>query len=128
MEPRGRLIFRGLAIYFWLLALSMFATPLQLSEQGGLVLLGTRLAGGENLLWSLTFGSYLAIFGLGLWRMKRFIIGIAHAYALYVVLNLFLHWSNQLPSGSADVLMPVIHAVMAIGTSVLLSLRRKGLG
>ncbi len=128
MEPRARLIFRGLAIYFWVLGLSVFATPLQLSEQSGLVLLGTRLTGGENVLWSLTFGSYLAIFGLGLWRMKRLIIGVAHAYALYVVLNLYLHWSNQPPSGSGDVLMPVIHAVMAIGTSVLLSLHRKGLG
>ena len=131
VEPRTARIFRGLAICFWLLAVSNFSKPLQLSEHSGFVLFGSRLTGGDAVLWSVVFGLYLAVYGLGLWRMKRIVIGMAHAYAIYVVANLFLYWTNNPPPSGADVILAVLYSLVAVGVSagsaVLLSLHRKEL-
>ncbi len=131
-EARRDRIFSGLAICFWLVAISNFCKPFQLTEQSGFVLLGSRLTGGDNVLWSLVFGAYLVVYGLGLWHRKRWVIGMAHAYALYVVVNLFLYWSNHPPSGSGDVVLAAVYSLVAVGASagsaVLLSLRRRELG
>ncbi len=128
-------VFSGLAIGFWLLAISNFSKPFQLSEQSGFVLFGTRLAGSENVIWSLVFGVYLVVYGLGIWYRKRFVVGMAHAYALYVVLNLFLFWSKELEQipqlGGREVLFGALYSLVAVGVSlgsaVLLSRRRKEL-
>ncbi len=127
-KKRPDRIFRGLAICFWLLALSNFSKPLQLTEHSGFVLFGTRLTGGDAVLWSLVFGAYLVVYGLGLWYMKRIVIGMAHAYALYVVVNLFLYWSRNPPPSGADVILAVLYSLIAVGVSlgsaVLLSKHR----
>ncbi len=132
VEPRTARIFRGLAICFWLLAVSNFSKPLQLSEHSGFVLFGSRLTGGDAVLWSVVFGLYMVVYGLGLWRMKRMVIGMAHAYALYVVVNLLLYWTNNPPPSGADVILAVLYSLVAVGVSagsaVLLSLHRKELG
>ena len=131
-QERPDRIFRGLAICFWLLALSNFSKPLELSEHSGFVLFGSRLTGGDAVLWSLVFGAYLVVYGLGLWYMKRIVIGMAHAYALYVVVNLFLYWSNNPPPAGADVILAVLYSLIAVGVSlgsaVLLSMHRRELG
>lgn len=128
-ESQRDRIFTGLAICFWLLAISNFFKPFQLFEQTGFVLFGTRLTGGDNVLWSLVFGAYLVVYGLGIWHMKRFVVGMSHAYALYVVLNLFLYWSNNPPSGSVigAVLYSLVAVGVSLGSAVLLSMRRKDL-
>ena len=130
-KERPDRVFRGLAICFWLVALSNFSKPLQLSEHSGFVLLGTRLTGADSVLWSLVFGVYLVVYGLGLWYMKRIVIGMAHAYALYVVANLLLYWSRNPPPSSADVVLAVLYSLIAVGVSlgsaVLLSRHRKEL-
>ena len=132
VEPRTARIFRGLAICFWLLAISNFSKPLQLTEHSGFVLFGTRMTGGDSVLWSLVFGAYLVVYGLGLWHMKRIVIGMAHAYALYVVVNLFLYWIDHPPPSAADVILAVMYSLVAVsvsaGSAVLLSLHRKELG
>lgn len=131
-QERPDRIFRGLAICFWLLALSNFSKPLQLSEHSGFVLFGSRLTGGDAVLWSLVFGAYLVVYGLGLWYMKRIVIGMAHAYAFYVVVNLFLYWSHNPPPSGADIILAVLYSLIAVGVSlgsaVLLSMHRKELG
>ena len=131
-NPRPDRVFRALAICFWLLAVSNFSKPFQLTEHSGFVLFGNRLTGGDGVLWSLVFGIYLVIYGLGLWYMKRVVIGMAHAYALYVVVNLFLYWSNNPPPAGADVVLAVMYSLIAVGVSlgsaVLLSMHRKELG
>ena len=131
VEPRTARIFRGLAICFWVLAISNFSKPLQLTEHSGFVLFGSRLTGGDSVLWSLVFGTYLVVYGLGLWRMKRIVIGMAHAYALYVVVNLSLYWINHPPPSTVDVIPAVIYSLVAVsvsaGSAVLLSLHRKEL-
>ena len=131
-QERPDRIFRGLAICFWLLALSNFSKPLQLSEHSGFVLFGSRLTGGDAVLSSLVFGAYLVVYGLGLWYMKRIVIGMAHAYAFYVVVNLFLYWSHNPPPSGADIILAVLYSLIAVGVSlgsaVLLSMHRKELG
>ena len=130
-ESQRSRIFTGLAICFWLLAISNFSKPFQLSEQSGFVLFGPRLTGSDNVLWSLVFGVYLVVYGLGLWYMKRFVVGMSHAYALYVILNLFLYWNSVPEVASGDVIFGVIYTLGAVGVSlgsaVLLSIRRKEL-
>lgn len=125
--PRDR-VFCGLAICFWLLAVSNLLKPLDLRGESGFVLLGTRLAGGDNLLWSLAFGAYLVVYGLGLWYMKRFALGLAHAYAIYVILNSAMYWRYHPPSGSGETILAVAYTLMAMvgsaGAAVLLSMRR----
>ncbi len=132
IETRWVRTFRGLAVCFWLLAVSNFIKPLQLTEHSGFVLFGTRLTGSDSVVWSLLFGAFLVLYGLGLWRMKRLVMGMAHAYALYVVVNLFLYWSHNPPPAGADVLLALMYSLIAVGVSsgsaVLLSLRRNELG
>ena len=131
-NPRPDRVFRALAICFWLLAISNFSKPFQLTEHSGFVLFGSRLTGGDSVLWSLVFGVYLVVYGLGLWYMKRIVIGMAHAYAIYVVANLFLYWSSNPPPSGADVILAALYSLVAVGVStgsaVLLSLHRKELG
>lgn len=125
--PRDR-VFCGLAICFWLLAVSNLLKPLQFHGEGAFVLLGTRLAGGDNLPWSLAFAAYLVVYGLGLWYMKRFALGLAHAYAIYVILNSAMYWRYNPPSGSGETILAVVYTLIAMtgsaGTAVLLSMRR----
>ncbi|MDE0342570.1 MAG: hypothetical protein OXK82_05270, partial [Deltaproteobacteria bacterium] len=63
---------------------------------------------------------------------KRIVIGMAHAYALYVVVNLFLYWSRNPPPSGADVVLAVMYSLVAVGVSlgsaVLLSMHRRNLG
>lgn len=129
--PRDR-VFCGLAICFWLLAVSNFMKPLQVHGESGFVLLGTRLAGGDNLMWSLAFGAYLVVYGLGLWYMKRFALGLAHAYAIYVILNLAMYWRYHPPSGVGETVLAAVYTLIAMtgsaGAAVLLSMRREELG
>src|SRR5262245_56555962 len=91
---------RVFAIAFALLAISNLLKPLQLGETTGFVFFGQRLSGTPNLIAGVFFGVYLLVYAWGIWRMKRFVIGMAHAYAVYVVLNLLLYASkNPMPPG-----------------------------
>lgn len=116
-ESKRDIIFTIFAVCFFLLAISNFLKPLQFSEQTGFVLFGTRQTGGANVLWSLVFGVYLLVYALGIWNMKRFAVGMAHAYALYVVLNLFLYWGNNPQSDSGGIIFGIVYSLVAVGIS-----------
>ena len=116
-ESKRDIVFTFFAICFFLLAISNFSKPLQLSEQTGFVLFGERLSGTSNTIWSLVFGVYLLIYAIGIWLMKRFVVGMAHAYALYVVLNLLLFWANPPESGGGNILFGIVYSLVAVGVS-----------
>ncbi len=106
------------AVCFFLLAISNFLKPLQLGgEQTGFVFFGERLTGTSNMIWGPVFGVYLLVYALGIWNMKRFVVGMAHAYALYVVLNLFLYWGNNPQSETGDIIFGIVYSVVAVGIS-----------
>lgn len=116
-EPKRDMILTFFAICFLLLAISNSLKPLQLGgEQTGFVLFGARQTGSGNL-WGLVFGLYLFVYAFGIWKMKRFVVGMAHAYALYVILNLLMFWANPPESGSGGIVFGIVYSVIAVGVS-----------
>ena len=71
------------AICFALLAVSNLWKPVAQmhSSQAGFVFFGTKLTGTANLIIGPLFGIFLAIYAFGIWRMKRYAMAMAHAYA-----------------------------------------------
>jgi hypothetical protein len=109
---------RVFAIAFALLAISNLLKPLELGETTGFVFFGQRLSGTPNLIAGVLFGIYLLVYAWGIWRMKRFVVGMAHAYAVYVVLNLLLYWSkNPMPPGIGAQIFGFVYMFVALGVS-----------
>ena len=106
------------AILFAILAVSNLLKPLQLNESTGFVLFGSRLSGMPNTIAGILAGLYLLVYAYGIWHMKRFVVGMAHAYALYVILNLLLFmYSDDVEDGELG-LFYLLYSVVAIGVSL----------
>jgi hypothetical protein len=107
------------AILFAALAVSNFLKPLQLGgERTGFVFLGRRLAGSPNAVAGPLFGAFLLVYAVGIWRMRRWALGMAYAYAAYVVLNLILfNLRNVSPPGAGYLVFGIVYATVAIGVS-----------
>src|ERR1700693_3519156 len=80
------------AIAFGLLAFSDLSKPFSQANhpQAGLVFFGTKLTGTTDMIIAPLFAAFLAIYAIGIWRMKRYAMAMAHAYATYVFLNMLL--------------------------------------
>ena len=130
---RGRL-FTILAILFALVAVEDLLKPLGLEgPQTGLVFLGMRQTGLANAILGPLLGMILLVYAMGIWRMRRYAIGLAWAYAAYVILNLALFSiRNPPPENSGDMIFGIIYAVggiaMTLGTAIALTRRRAELG
>ena len=107
------------AILFGMLAISNFLKPLQLTSSAGFVFFGSRLSGAANAIAGPLFGLFLAVYAYGIWNMRRFALPMGHAYATYVILNLFL-WTMRMPEGSNElgVIGGIVYAAVAIGVSL----------
>jgi hypothetical protein len=108
------------AVLFALLAVSNFLKPLKLGgDQTGFVLFGARLTGLANAVVGPLFGIFQLIYAYGIWTMRRFALPMAHAYALYVVINLFLFSErNPTPDTLGAKIFGIVYFVVAIGVSV----------
>lgn len=107
------------AILFGVLAISNLLKPLQIGEQTGFVLFGSRLSGTANLIAGPLFGIFLAIYAYGIWNMRRFALPMSHAYALYVILNLiFFTFRTPTPDTVAYQVFGAVYAAIAIGVSL----------
>lgn len=123
------------AVLFGLLAVSNFLKPLALDAQTGFVLLGKRLSGTPNAIAGPIFGVFLALYAMGIWRMRRYALPMSFVYAAYVVTNLVLFNFRTPPPPNAGVgyqIFGVVYAIVAIGVSAgtarVLSKRRNELG
>jgi hypothetical protein len=106
------------AVLFAVLAISNLLKPFQLGgARTGFVFFGQRLSGAANAVVAPLFAAYLAVYAFGIWRMKRFALAMAHAYATYVVLNLIL-FSLRTPEPQVGQLFMLVYAAVAIGVSV----------
>ena len=108
------------AILFGILAISNFVKPLQIGgPETGFILFGVRQAGTANVIAGTVMGLYLLAYAYGIWNMKRFVVGMAHAYALYVILNLllFMYRDNQ-GADQLGLLGSILYTVVAIGVSL----------
>ncbi len=106
------------AVLFAVLAVSNLLKPLQLHETTGFVLFGARLSGMPNAIAGILAGLYLLAYAYGIWHMKRFVVGLAHAYALYVILNLLLFMYSDDVEADELGLFYLLYSVVAIGVSL----------
>ncbi len=118
------------AILFALLALSNFSKPFHLDPNAGFVFLGAKTHGVANAILGPAFGLLLLLYAFGIWRMRRWALPIAFAYAAYVIVNLSLYSIRN--AGSPGMPPPLFmfgYIVVAIGVSAgsaILLYRRRG--
>jgi len=117
---RDRLL-TTLAVLMGLMAISNFLKPIgQTMDPGGnagFVFFGHRLHGTANAIIGPVFGLILATYAYGLWTRKRWVVPLAAAYAVYVLLNLVLFVSNPPPGDRPQFLFMLAYALVAIGVS-----------
>ena len=121
-ESKRGAVLTTFAVLFGLLAISNLLKPLQIGgARTGFVFFGTRLSGVANMIIGPLFGIFLAAYAAGIWRMKRYAMAMSHAYAVYVILNLFL-FSELAPkpegAGTNYAIMGVVYATVAVGVSL----------
>ena len=120
------------AIAFGLLAIADLTKPLSKTPGVGLVFFGTKLNGTADLIIAPLFAAFLAIYAIGIWRMKRYALPMSHAYATYVFINLLVFdMKHHDYSDTWGLLFVVAYAAIAlgisIGSAILLTLRREEL-
>src|ERR1700687_3272248 len=79
------------AVLFAILALSNCRKPFHLDPNAGFVFFGRKTHGIANAILGPAFGALLVAYAIGIWRMRRWVLSIAYAYAVYVILNLLLY-------------------------------------
>jgi hypothetical protein len=122
------------AIGFGLLAISDLTKPYSQmhNPQVGLVFFGTKLTGIANLIIAPLLAAFLAIYAIGIWRMKRYAMPMSHAYATYVFINMLLfvmkHHDRKDTGGLPFIIMyATIALAVSIGSAILLTMRREEL-
>jgi hypothetical protein len=105
------------AVCFGLLALSNVLKPLHLGGQT-LIFFGSPLWGIANAIIAPLFGIFLAVYTYGIWTMRRFALGMGHAYAVYVVINSLLFRMNDPDTSLGHALGGVVSAAIGIGVAV----------
>jgi hypothetical protein len=121
------------AIGFGLLAISDVTKPFSQTHDphAGLVFFGTKLTGTADLIIAPLFAAFLAIYAIGIWRMKRYAMPMSHAYATYVFVNMLLFVTTHDRTDTGGLPFIVVYATVALGVSIgsaiLLTLRREEL-
>jgi uncharacterized membrane protein (DUF2068 family) len=120
------------AVLFGLLALSNFLKPFHLDPNAGFVFLGMKTHGIANAILGPAFGLLLLVYAFGIWRMRRWALPIAYAYAAYVILNLSLYsirnaGSPRQPSPAFMLGYIVVAVGVSAGSALLLHRRRNEL-
>jgi hypothetical protein len=105
------------AVCFGLLALSNFLKPLHLGGQT-FIFFGSPLWGVANAIIAPLFGIFLTIYTYGIWTMRRFALGMGHAYAVYVILNGAIFRMNDPDTSMGHALGGVVSALIGVGVAV----------
>jgi len=116
------------AVLFAVLAISNFLKPFHLDPNAGFVFFGMKTHGIANAILGPAFGALLVVYAIGIWRMRRWVLPIAYAYAVYVILNLLLYTirnagSSRQPSPVFMLAYMVIAVGVSAGSAVLLHRR-----
>jgi hypothetical protein len=116
------------AIAFVLLGISNISKPLS-GGRAGLVFFGTKLAGTPNAILGPLFGIILIVYGVGIWRMRRYALYLAYTYAIYVAINMFMFGAkNPPPATQREMIFIIVYMIVALtvtwGTAILLTQRR----
>jgi hypothetical protein len=80
-----------------------------------------------NAILGPTFGLFLLVYAIGIWRQKRWAVPMAWAYAAYVPINMML-FTIKTPQNWQAPLFAVSYMAIALGVSwgsaILLNKRR----
>ena len=111
-----------LAVSMGLLAISNAMKPIgqMFAPDGptGLVFFGHRLHGLANAVLGPAFGLVLAAYAYGVSKRRSWVVPLAVAYALYVVVNLILFTMiTATPEEKAKVVFNTVYGIVAIGVS-----------
>jgi hypothetical protein len=119
MEDNSRgPVLTAFAVLFAMLAVSNFSKPFHLSPNVGFVFFGGKTHGMANAVLGPAFGLILVVYAIGIWRMRRWVLPIAYAYAAYVILNLLLYTiRNAWSPGQPPRAFMLGYIAIAIGTS-----------
>ena len=116
-----------LAILFAILALTDILKPFHLEgPTTGLVFFGKRLSGTPDAILGPLLGFFLLTYAVGIWRMRRYALGLSFAYAIYVTINLILFSArNPPPTSRGEMIFGIVYIILALafswGTVVLLN-------
>ncbi len=117
---RGRFL-SAMTVMFSLLALSnatKFLQSMGSPERSGFVLFGVRFeALAPNLIFGLLFAGILAAYARGIWKMQRWVLPLAIAYAFYVPTNLVLFWYMRSPP-DRPIFGIIAYLIVALGGSI----------
>jgi hypothetical protein len=111
----------ALAVAMGLMAVSNLSKPvtqhLSPESTAGFVLFGTRLRGAANAIVGPLFGLALAAYAYGVWGRRRWVVPLAAAYALYVIVNLAFFMLSGPDAGKPPLAFMMVYAAVAIGVS-----------
>ncbi|HEY6417566.1 MAG TPA: hypothetical protein VIX59_01075 [Candidatus Binataceae bacterium] len=127
-ETKGTSVLKVFAVLFAILAVSDLLKPFHLEgPTTGFVFLGTRTSGAANAILGPLFGIFLLVYAAGIWRMRRYVLGMAYAYAAYVFVNLIIY-SVKHRGEPQPLAFTVVYIAGAIGiswgTAIMLHRRR----
>jgi hypothetical protein len=121
-RPRRGPFLTGMAVLFAALAISNATKALQhLRDPAhlGVVLFGVRFESvGANATLGPLLGAVLAAYAYGVWRMRRWVLPLAIAYAFWVPTNLVLFWHRDVGPEIPPVGAILGYLFFAIGGSV----------
>ena|SRR5438876_927278 len=131
-EASRGLVLTTFAALFAILALSNFLKPFHLDPNAGFVFFGVKTHGIVNAILGPAFGALLIAYAIGIWRMCRWVLPIAYAYAAYVIINLLLYSIRNVGSpGQPSPVFMLAYIAVAVGVSagsaVLLHRRKHNL-
>jgi hypothetical protein len=87
-------------------------------SDAGFVFFGQRLHGTANAIVGPLFGVLLLAYAYGAWTSKRWVVGLAVAYAIYVVVNLILFTTMfATDAEKSKLVFNVVYLIVAVGVS-----------
>lgn len=117
MEVQRGPVLTTFAVLFAILALSNFSKPFHLDANAGFMFFGMKTHGVANAILGPAFGVLLVVYAIGIWRMRRWVLPIAYAYAAYVILNLVLYSIRNPASTRPSAGFMIAYIAIAIGVS-----------
>jgi hypothetical protein len=105
------------AVLFAILAISNFSKPFHLDPNAGFVFFGMKTHGLANAILGPVFGLILIVYVIGIWRMRRWVLPIAGAYAAYVIVNLLLFSIRNAGSRNQPGASMLVYIAIAVGVS-----------
>ncbi len=112
-----RTLLKICGLLFCALAISNFTKPLELEPHQGFVFLGMRQHGTWNLILGPLAGIFLAVYGLGVLRLRAYALPMGRVYAAWVIANLILFTFRMSDEALGRPIFGIVYVIIAVGVS-----------